>query len=118
MVADQLAQWKLTKGQAYLKHITVTLATWDAVWEVYLDPKWARQRPRLYGAQKQALMQFLKNLEDEMAEVAMKRYDGVKQLVVYFGSAAPMQPGNHSGSSLRTRAQHSSTSQAQQAHQG
>ncbi|KAJ9509534.1 hypothetical protein QJQ45_001995 [Haematococcus lacustris] len=140
--------------EAYLKHITITLATWDAVWEVYLDPKWARERLRLYGAQDRV----------EMAEVATKRYDGVKQLVVFFGSAgigtrvgwgadavlracckvvcrprgtdqrrgrvvlvdehrthpatAPMQPGNHSGSSLRTRAQHSSTSQAQQAHQG
>ncbi|GFH09138.1 hypothetical protein HaLaN_04230 [Haematococcus lacustris] len=77
LIADQLAQWKLTKGQvkhdsglnnarrdterwlapikphlqhlaaassagtsleANLKHITVTLTTWDAVWEVYLDP--------------------------------------------------------------------------------
>ncbi|KAJ9525337.1 hypothetical protein QJQ45_003294 [Haematococcus lacustris] len=47
LVADQLDRWKLTKGQ----HITVTLATWDAVWEVYLDPKWAQQRLRLYGAQ-------------------------------------------------------------------
>ncbi|KAJ9525994.1 hypothetical protein QJQ45_009380 [Haematococcus lacustris] len=24
---------------ANLKHITVTLVTWDAVWEVYLDPR-------------------------------------------------------------------------------
>ncbi|GFH09162.1 hypothetical protein HaLaN_04259 [Haematococcus lacustris] len=40
-----------TSLEANLKHITVTLATWDAVWEVYLDPKWARQRLRLYGAQ-------------------------------------------------------------------
>ncbi|GFH28621.1 hypothetical protein HaLaN_27144, partial [Haematococcus lacustris] len=86
LVADKLAQWKLTKGQlkhasglnnvrrdteqwlapikphlqhqaaassagtslvANLEHITVTLATWDAVWEVYLDPKWARQRLRM-----------------------------------------------------------------------
>ncbi|KAJ9511043.1 hypothetical protein QJQ45_002865 [Haematococcus lacustris] len=39
-----------TSLEANLKHITVTLATWDAVWEVYLDPKWARQRLRLYGA--------------------------------------------------------------------
>ncbi|KAJ9522115.1 hypothetical protein QJQ45_005179 [Haematococcus lacustris] len=54
LVADQLAQWKLTKPHlqhlaaassagtflvANLKHITVTLATWDAVWEEYLDPK-------------------------------------------------------------------------------
>ncbi|KAJ9513461.1 hypothetical protein QJQ45_006022 [Haematococcus lacustris] len=28
-----------TSLEANLKHITVTLATWDAVWEVYLDPK-------------------------------------------------------------------------------
>ncbi|MGQ3152660.1 hypothetical protein, partial [Neoaquamicrobium sediminum] len=39
-----------TSLEANLKHITVTLATWDAVWEVYLDPKWAQQRLRLYGA--------------------------------------------------------------------
>ncbi|KAJ9512453.1 hypothetical protein QJQ45_013037 [Haematococcus lacustris] len=46
--------------EANLKHITVTLATWDAVWEVYLDPKWARQRLRLYGAQDRTLEQFFK----------------------------------------------------------
>ncbi|KAJ9509953.1 hypothetical protein QJQ45_011448 [Haematococcus lacustris] len=40
-----------TSLEANLKHITVTLATWDAVWEVYLDPKWAWQRLRLCGAQ-------------------------------------------------------------------
>ncbi|KAJ9519769.1 hypothetical protein QJQ45_013464 [Haematococcus lacustris] len=45
---------------ANLKHITVTLATWDVVWEVYLDPKRARQRLRLYGAQNRALEQFSK----------------------------------------------------------
>ncbi|GFH06143.1 hypothetical protein HaLaN_00722, partial [Haematococcus lacustris] len=56
-----------------LKHITVTLATWDAVWEVYLDPKWARQRLRLYGTQARALEQFLKQLEEDMAEVSMER---------------------------------------------
>ncbi|GFH10454.1 hypothetical protein HaLaN_05766, partial [Haematococcus lacustris] len=37
--ADQLAWWKLTEVQANLKQITVTLATWDAVWEVNQDPK-------------------------------------------------------------------------------
>ncbi|GFH08108.1 uncharacterized protein HaLaN_03019 [Haematococcus lacustris] len=47
-----------TSLEANLKHITVTLATWDAVWEVYLDLKWARQRLRLYGAQDRALEQF------------------------------------------------------------
>ncbi|GFH21886.1 predicted protein, partial [Haematococcus lacustris] len=47
---------------ANLKHIAVTLATWDAVWEVYMDPKWAQQRLRLYGAQDRALEQFFKKV--------------------------------------------------------
>ncbi|KAJ9532795.1 hypothetical protein QJQ45_010906 [Haematococcus lacustris] len=54
---------------ANLKHISVTLATWDAVWEVYLDPKWARQQLRLYGAQDRALEQFFEKLEEVMADV-------------------------------------------------
>ncbi|KAJ9511454.1 hypothetical protein QJQ45_029885 [Haematococcus lacustris] len=33
-----------------------------AVWEVYLDPKWVRQRLRLYGAQHRALEQFFKKV--------------------------------------------------------
>ncbi|KAJ9519069.1 hypothetical protein QJQ45_003545 [Haematococcus lacustris] len=69
------------------KHITVTLATWDAVWDVYLDPKWARQRLRMYGAQDRALEQSFKKLEEEMAEVVMPRHGCAKQLVVFFGAA-------------------------------
>ncbi|KAJ9508322.1 hypothetical protein QJQ45_011832 [Haematococcus lacustris] len=52
-----------TSLEANLKHITVTLATWDATWEVYLDPKWARQRLRLDGAQDRALEQFFKKAQ-------------------------------------------------------
>ncbi|KAJ9513558.1 hypothetical protein QJQ45_006132 [Haematococcus lacustris] len=73
---------------ANLKHITVTLATWDAVWEVYLDPKWAQQRLRLYGAQDRTLEQFFKKLEEEMAELSIKRHGRAKQLVVFFGAAS------------------------------
>ncbi|KAJ9526118.1 hypothetical protein QJQ45_009610 [Haematococcus lacustris] len=69
LVADRLAQWKLTKGQ------------------VYLDSKWARQRLRLYGAQDRALEQFLKKLEEDMAELSMKRHGRAKQLVVFFSAA-------------------------------
>ncbi|KAJ9527787.1 hypothetical protein QJQ45_000353 [Haematococcus lacustris] len=76
-----------TSLEANLKHITVTLATWDAVWEVYLDPKWAQQRLRLYGAQDRTLEQFFKKLEGNMAEVSMERHGRAKQLVVYFGAA-------------------------------
>ncbi|KAJ9511998.1 hypothetical protein QJQ45_004403 [Haematococcus lacustris] len=49
-----------TSLEANLKHITVTLATWDTVWEVYLDPKWVRQWLRLYAAQDRLLEQFFK----------------------------------------------------------
>ncbi|KAJ9513583.1 hypothetical protein QJQ45_006110 [Haematococcus lacustris] len=63
---------------ANLKHITVTLATWDA---------WAEQRLRLYGAQDRTLEQFFKKLEEGMAEVSMERHGHAKQLVVFFGAA-------------------------------
>ncbi|KAJ9533701.1 hypothetical protein QJQ45_026841 [Haematococcus lacustris] len=75
-----------TSLEANLKHITVTLATWDAVWEVYLDPQWTRQRLRLYGAQDRALEQFFNKLE-EVAELSMERHNRAKQLVVFFGAA-------------------------------
>ncbi|KAJ9505540.1 hypothetical protein QJQ45_022883, partial [Haematococcus lacustris] len=51
-----------TSLEAKLKHINITLATSDAVWEVYLDPNWAQQRLRLYGAQDWALEQFFKKV--------------------------------------------------------
>ncbi|GFH30865.1 uncharacterized protein HaLaN_29794, partial [Haematococcus lacustris] len=73
---------------ANLKHITVTLATWDSVWEMYLDPKWAWQRLRLYGAQDWALEHFFKQLEEGMAEVSVERHGHAKQLVVFFGAAS------------------------------
>ncbi|KAJ9527834.1 hypothetical protein QJQ45_000396 [Haematococcus lacustris] len=75
-----------TSLEANLKHITVTLATLDAVWEVYLDPKWAQQRLRLYGAQDRTMQQFFKKLEQEMEELSMKRHGHAKQ--VFFGVAS------------------------------
>ncbi|KAJ9509175.1 hypothetical protein QJQ45_001665 [Haematococcus lacustris] len=77
-----------TSLEANLKHITVTLATWDAVWQVYLDSKCAWQRLRLYGAQDRALEQFFMKLEEEMAELSMKRHIRAKQLVEFFGAAS------------------------------
>ncbi|KAJ9521975.1 hypothetical protein QJQ45_024857 [Haematococcus lacustris] len=100
LVVDQLARWKLTKGQhvaaassagtsleTNLNRITVTPATWDAVWEMYLDPKWARQRLRLTEAQDRALGKFFKKLKEEVAELSMERHGRAKQLV-FFGAAS------------------------------
>ncbi|GFH22594.1 hypothetical protein HaLaN_20083, partial [Haematococcus lacustris] len=86
LLADQLRRWKLTKGQ--VKHASGLNNARHAVWEVYLDPKWAQQRLRLYGAQDRTLEQFFKKLEEDMAEVAMKRHGRAKQLVVFFGAAS------------------------------
>ncbi|KAJ9531618.1 hypothetical protein QJQ45_021759, partial [Haematococcus lacustris] len=66
-----------TSLEANQQHITVTLATWDVVWEAYLDLKWARQRLRL-----ELLFQ---KLEEEVTEASMERHKRVKQLVVFFG---------------------------------
>ncbi|KAJ9522129.1 hypothetical protein QJQ45_005162 [Haematococcus lacustris] len=83
---QQQAQPALPGGQYEAHHCH--LATWDAVWEVYWDPKWARQRLRLYGAQGRALEQFFKQMEKDMAEVSMERDGRAKQLVVFFGAAS------------------------------
>ncbi|KAJ9515427.1 hypothetical protein QJQ45_016430, partial [Haematococcus lacustris] len=65
---------------ANLKHITVILATWDAVWEVYKDPEWARQRLRLYRAQDRALEQLFNKVRVCVWEEG--------QLFVFFGAAS------------------------------
>ncbi|KAJ9524752.1 hypothetical protein QJQ45_024358 [Haematococcus lacustris] len=71
-----------TSLEANLKHITVTLATWDAVWEVYLDPKWARQRLRLYGGQDRALEQFFKKVSVGVREGGPRGTDQQRGRVV------------------------------------
>ncbi|GFH17150.1 hypothetical protein HaLaN_13715 [Haematococcus lacustris] len=77
-----------TSLEANLKHIAVTLAIWDMVCEMYLDPKWARQRLRLYGTQDRALEQFFKKLEKDMEGVSMERHGRAKQLVVFLEQLA------------------------------
>ncbi|GFH25456.1 hypothetical protein HaLaN_23421 [Haematococcus lacustris] len=93
LVADQLAQWKLTKGQVKhgsgLNNARRATERWLAPIKPHLehlDPKWAQQRLRLYGAQDRVLEQFFKKLEEDMAEVSMKRHGRAKQLVVFFGA--------------------------------
>ncbi|KAJ9531136.1 hypothetical protein QJQ45_000865 [Haematococcus lacustris] len=81
--------------------VSTSPATWDAVWEVYLDLKWARQRLRLHGAQDRALEQFFKKLEEDMAEVSMERHERAKQLVVFFGAAGIGTAGGPRGTDRR-----------------
>ncbi|KAJ9514093.1 hypothetical protein QJQ45_002192 [Haematococcus lacustris] len=121
------SHWASSAGtslEANLKHITVTLATWDAVWEVYLDLKWARQWLWLYGAQDRALEQFFHKLEEAMAELSMERHGHAKQLVVFIGAAgigtrggrAATQPAaSEPGPSTPPPAKYSKCTEAEQA---
>ncbi|KAJ9534102.1 hypothetical protein QJQ45_002105 [Haematococcus lacustris] len=97
---DSFIRSKLTRSQhlaaatpagtslvANQRHVAVTLATWDAVWEEYLHPKWAEQRMRLHGAQEKVLERYFKKLEKEAAVESQKRWGTRKQLVVFFGNA-------------------------------
>ncbi|GFH23004.1 hypothetical protein HaLaN_20549 [Haematococcus lacustris] len=52
-----------------------------------MDPKWAQQRLRLYGAQDRTLQKLFKKLEEDMEEVSMQRHGCAKQLLVFFGAA-------------------------------
>ncbi|GFH29273.1 hypothetical protein HaLaN_27909 [Haematococcus lacustris] len=85
--------------------------------------KWAQQRLRLYGAQDRALEQFFEKLEKDIEELSMKCHGRDKQLDAVLRACCKVvctmqQPGSHTASSLRARAQHSTASQAQQAHRG
>ncbi|KAJ9510067.1 hypothetical protein QJQ45_011710 [Haematococcus lacustris] len=81
---DSNTQRWLALIQPHLQHLAAASSAGTSL--VYLDPKWARERLRLYGAQDRALEQFFKKLE-EMAEVSMQRHGRAKQLVVFFGAA-------------------------------
>ncbi|GFH11953.1 uncharacterized protein HaLaN_07549, partial [Haematococcus lacustris] len=59
---------------AIKRHVAITLATWDAVWEEYLHPKWAEQKMRLHGAQEKVLERYFKKLEEEAAIESQKRW--------------------------------------------
>ncbi|KAJ9518750.1 hypothetical protein QJQ45_026018 [Haematococcus lacustris] len=72
---------------AIQRHVAVTLATWDAVWEEYLHPKWAEQKMRLHGAQEKVLERYFMKLEEEAASVSQQEWGTRKQLVVFFGNA-------------------------------
>ncbi|KAJ9532527.1 hypothetical protein QJQ45_010600 [Haematococcus lacustris] len=62
---------------AIQRHVAVTLATWDTVWEEYLHPQWAAQLMRLHGAQEKVLERYFKGT----------RWGTRKQLVVFFDNA-------------------------------
>ncbi|KAJ9511153.1 hypothetical protein QJQ45_013222 [Haematococcus lacustris] len=117
LVADQLARWKLTKGQVKhasgLNNSRCDTQRWLAPIKPHLQHLAAASsagtslEADLKHVTDQALEQFFKQLEKDMAEVSMERHGRAKQLVVFFGAAGigtraptgPMQqPGSHTAS--------------------
>jgi hypothetical protein len=79
-----------TKGTSVPGHehfLAVNLAVFDAVWQEYMKPRWARQRLRLYGGKRRTMAKFLNGVAEE-AKVA----GGGKPVVVAYG-AAKFAPG-------------------------
>ncbi|KAJ9520389.1 hypothetical protein QJQ45_000123 [Haematococcus lacustris] len=88
-----------TSLEANLKHITVTQATWDAVWEVYQDPK----KPPAG----QVDHRLLRPAWSQQRDQPVPGSGGPNVVQPPQAPTAPMQPGSHTASSLRAWAQHS-----------
>ena len=79
-----------TKGTSVAGHeqfLSCNLAVFDALFQEYMKPRWARQRLRLYGGKRRAITKFL-NLVAEDA----KQEGGGKPVAVAYG-AAKFAPG-------------------------
>ncbi|KAJ9524447.1 hypothetical protein QJQ45_019511 [Haematococcus lacustris] len=94
-----------TSHEANQQHNTTILAEWDAVWEVYLDPKWEvylDPKLRLHKAQDRVLEQFFKKClvppkasNDKIVEMAGPLVDvrcGSALCVPALSDAPPLPP--------------------------
>jgi len=64
---------------AFLKIMKLRVARWDALWEEYTKPRWARQRMKLYCGKRRAFANFFNQLS------ALKE-DESQRLVVAYGA--------------------------------
>jgi len=64
---------------AFRKFIEVRVAHWDALWEEYTKPRWARLRMNLYGGMQRAFANFLNQLSD-------LKEDKSQRLIVAYGA--------------------------------
>jgi len=67
------------KFEAFRKFMEVRMAHWDALWEEYTKPRWARLRMNLYGGKQRAFANFFNQLS------ALKE-DESQRLVVAYGA--------------------------------
>jgi len=65
--------------EAFRKFMKVRIAHWDALWEEYTKPRWARLRMNLYGGRQRAFANFCNQLS------ALQENE-IQRLVVAYGA--------------------------------
>ncbi|KAJ9525649.1 hypothetical protein QJQ45_003321 [Haematococcus lacustris] len=79
-------------------HILALKATWDALWEEYLKPRWRRQRLALHHAQERVIEGFCKKVVNGMKWVSRQHYHQERGVAVFLGA------GNFSGGGWKAKA--------------
>ncbi|KAJ9518642.1 hypothetical protein QJQ45_018662, partial [Haematococcus lacustris] len=74
-------------------HILALKATWDALWEEYLKPRWRRQRLGPHHAQDRVIEAFCKKVVNGMKWVSRQHYHQERGVAVYLGAGRFSQGG-------------------------
>ncbi|KAJ9530338.1 hypothetical protein QJQ45_000689 [Haematococcus lacustris] len=78
-------------------HILALKATWDALWEEYLKPRWRRQRLALHHAQERVIDAFCKKVVNGMKWVSRHYYHQDRGVAVFLGAGNFSQGGWKAG---------------------
>jgi hypothetical protein len=73
--------------EAFRKFMEVRIAHWDALWEEYTKPRWARLRMNLYGGKQRAFANFFNELS------ALKEDESQRPVVAYGAGRWKTQKG-------------------------
>ncbi|KAJ9504831.1 hypothetical protein QJQ45_030548 [Haematococcus lacustris] len=78
-------------------HVLALNATWDALWEAYLKPRWRRQRLALHHAQERIIEGFCKKVVNGMKWVSRHYYHTERGVAVFLGAGNFSQGGWKAG---------------------
>jgi len=81
---------------AFRKFMEVRVAHWDALWEGYIKPRWARLRMNLFGGKQRAFANFFNQLS------ALNRNESQRLVVAYGAGRWKTQKGTTPAPTTRT----------------
>jgi hypothetical protein len=82
--------------EAFRKFMEVRVAHWDALWEGYIKPRWARLRMNLFGGKQRAFANFFNQLS------ALNRNESQRLVVAYGAGRWKTQKGTTPAPTTRT----------------